>query len=142
GAGSQAGILRPEGMVYFTGIVGVPWQDLVTEESLTQQDTFEYLSAAQLAQSFDLDGEPVNRWDVILGSRGLAMSAKRCRAPNPPAQCGQAPSPPLDPFMIESIEERPIGAENPLSGDAIVAASSTDPFANAINGHEVNHQAN
>src|SRR5690606_15391482 len=38
-----------------------------------------------------------------------------------------------------SIEPRPTGATSPITGDPIVVASSLDPRANAINGHEVDH---
>jgi hypothetical protein len=40
---------------------------------------------------------------------------------------------PSDPFMIESIDPR--SGQNPVTGDAIVAAASTNPLA-TINGHE------
>ena len=139
GVGEHVGTIRPHGRVYFTGIVGVPWQDLVTPASLDDPEVFEYLNAAQLAQEFDYEGQTVNRWDVMLGRRGLAVSSKTCQDAPTTEGCGQAPVPPLDPFMIESIEERPEGAVNPISGDAIVPSSSTNPLANNINGHEVDH---
>jgi hypothetical protein len=140
GAGQHQGTIRPAGRVYFTGIVGVPWQDVVTQESLDDPDVFEYLTGAELATPFNVNGDQVNRWDVMLGKRGRAMSSKPCQEPDAPDDCGQVPVPPLDPFMIESIAERTAGALNPLSGDAIVASSSNNPQANSINGHEVNHQ--
>lgn len=140
GVGANEGTRRPDGRVYFTGIVGVPWQDLVTEASLTDPDVLEYLPAARLSQPVDIGGNQVTRWDVILGTPGLAMSDLRCRTAEPAPGCGAAPVPPLDPFMIESIAERPAGLTNPISGDAIVASTSTDPTANAINGHEANFE--
>jgi hypothetical protein len=140
GVGANAGTPRPEGRIYFTGIVGVPWQDLVTNASLSDPAVLEYLPASQLSQTLDVGGTPATRWDVILGTPGLAMSDRRCRGSVPEPGCGAAPVPPLDPFMIESIDERPAGLTNPISGDAIVASTSTDPTANNINGHEVNFQ--
>lgn len=140
GAGVNAGTPRPEGRIYFTGIVGVPWQDLVTDASLSDPAVLEYLPAAQLSMPVDIGGSQATRWDLILGSPGLAMSDLRCRGAEPAPGCGAAPVPPLDPFMIESISERPAGLTNPISGDAIVASTSTDPRANAINGHEVNFE--
>lgn len=139
GVGAHAGTVRPHGRVYFTGIVGVPWQDLVTPASLEDPDVFEYLNAAQLAQDFDYEGQVVNRWDVMIGRRGLAESSTICQDAPSTEGCGEVPVPPLDPFMIESVEERPEGAVNPISGDAIVPSTSTNPMANNINGHEVNH---
>jgi hypothetical protein len=141
GAGpSNEGIERPNGRVYFTGIVGVPWQDLVTAESLDDPEVLEYLSAEQLSEEFDVAGSQVSRWEVMLGRPGIPLSDKRCKAPEPPAGCGQVPAPALDPFMQESIAERTPGLTNPISGDAIVASTSNDPTANNINGHEANHQ--
>jgi hypothetical protein len=43
-------------------------------------------------------------------------------------------TPPLDPFMRESTDER--SGENPLTHDRIAPSTSIDPLANAINGHE------
>lgn len=140
GVGANAGTSRPDGRVYFTGIVGVPWQDLVTDASLSDPAVLEYLPASRLSEPFDVGGSMATRWDVILGTPGLAMSDRRCRGTVPEPGCGATPVPPLDPFMIESIEERTAGLTNPISGDAIVASTSTDPAANNINGHEVNLQ--
>jgi hypothetical protein len=93
---------------FLVGIVGVPWQDLARETTLTGRE-LEYLDASALAGSFP------SRWELILGD------------PN-------ANVPPLDPFMIESIDER--SGENPLTGDAIVPSNAGR--TNAINGHEQN----
>ncbi|HYO93555.1 MAG TPA: hypothetical protein VER33_03540 [Polyangiaceae bacterium] len=41
---------------------------------------------------------------------------------------------PDDPFMVESAAPR--AGRNPLTGERIVASTSTEPLANAINGHE------
>lgn len=136
---------RDPGLVFFAGIVGVPWQDVATAESLVPgSNVMEYLTADEL----DVNDVPVtrngsealaSRWEVILGSPGLAMSSKTCQDDSGTAGCGDNPVLPDDPFMIESIDERTPGLANPISGDVIVASTSTDPMANAINGHEVNH---
>src|SRR5690606_36506570 len=117
GVGANAGIHRAPGAVYLTGIVGVPWQDLATDESLTNDDVLEYRSALELNVENVSVGETMySRWDVILGDPGMPASHADCET-NP--DCGKAPIPPLDPFMIESIVERPAGAANPISGHNI-----------------------
>jgi hypothetical protein len=92
-------------------IGGVPWQDLATDSSLTG-DELEYLTAQQLKSA--------GRWPVILG--------------NPKNDV-----PPTDVFMRESADER--SGTNPITGDSAVDSSSTDPEANAINGHEQKNPA-
>ncbi len=141
GVGDDYGTVRPHGRVYFTGIVGVPWQDVATPESLDDPATFEYLTAEEIAaETVEVDGEMVSRWEVMLGSPGLAASTRRCQEDPSTPGCGEAPTPPLDPFMISSVAPREFGAKNPISGDAIVDFNSQDPRANHINGHEANHQ--
>jgi hypothetical protein len=63
-----------------------------------------------------------NRWDVILGDPGASP-----------------PIPPGDPFMVESIDPR--SGTNPITGQAIVEATSNNPRA-TINGHEYNVNPN
>jgi hypothetical protein len=88
-------------------IVGAPWQDLATTDSLSSGHAIEYLDGAGL--------ESNGRWPLLIGNRTLNL-------------------PPSDPFMIESTLER--SGQNPLTQAPIVAGSSTNPLANAINGHE------
>jgi len=90
-------------------IVGAPWQDLATSASLLTGHPIEYLDGAAL--------ETNERWPLLLGNRALNL-------------------PPTDPFMIESTSAR-IG-QNPLTLTPIVGPNSTNPLANAINGHEQN----
>jgi hypothetical protein len=87
-------------------IGGVPWQDLATTASLTG-DNLEYMTAAQLETS--------KRWPIILGDPDNYTA-------------------PSDPFMHEGTDVR--SGQNPITGDKIVASSSTNPLANNINGHE------
>jgi hypothetical protein len=104
---------RSQSLVILAGIVGVPWQDLADEASLTGRG-LRYLSAAGLR------GATPNRWDVILGEPDLGV-------------------PPLDPLMVESVDARPLGAEHPLLGSAArVAAPGSEGLPNVINGHEQN----
>jgi hypothetical protein len=87
-------------------VAGVPWQDLATADALAG-NALEYLTADEL----DSQG----RWPVILGDASSNI-------------------PPTDPFMVESPYER--SGQNPITTDPLVPSSSTDPQANAINGHE------
>lgn len=130
---SPSGVVRDEGLVFFAGIVGVPWQDIATDESLADPATMKYRTAYELNVAnvpVTRNGAQTNatRWEVILGNPGVEDS-------------GVLPVLPDDPFMIESIVERPAGLVNPISGDTIVDSTSTNPAANNINGHEANHMA-
>jgi hypothetical protein len=100
------GVDRDRSLFTLAVIGGVPWQDIATASSLTGE-TLEYLSAAELASK--------QRWPVILGSPESNVE-------------------PSDPFMRESTVDR--SGKNPITGDDIVVSTSTDPLANAINGHE------
>lgn len=130
GVGLNAGKHRADGLVFFAGIVGLPWQDVATPESLSEAGTMKYLTAEDLLKTDDAIGG--NRWQVILGQPNFPAGCSG-------AGCGDAPVPPLDPFMIESIAPRTTGAANPISGDLIIDYSSNDPEANSINGHEAAH---
>jgi len=102
---------RDPSLVFLAGIVGVPWQDIATAASLTSPSQLEYLtSSALLAQG---------RWQQLVG--------------NPSANPA---TPPSDPFMIESSGTRQ--GSNPNLASSIAPATSTNPKANAINGHERN----
>lgn len=104
---------REPAQVFLAAIVGVPWQDVATRESLEDPAVLEYLSADELAR---VDPElGMSRWDVILGDPVTG-------------------TPPADPFMHESIDER--SGANPITGDPVVPSSSLNPLANPINGHE------
>jgi hypothetical protein len=109
-------------LVFLAGIVGVPWQDIVTDESLGDPKKIEYLTAAEIASR--------GIWDEILG--------------DPDAH---PPVPPIDPFMLESVEQR--AGVNPRTGIAIQQTQATapgmglGPGGNLINGHEyvIGHKA-
>ncbi|WP_437995585.1 hypothetical protein WMF26_30525 [Sorangium sp. So ce185] len=108
--------------VIFTGIVGVPWQDLARQNALGVPDLDAGLdeqgnpvgglkSAAELGST--LPGSSNNVWDLVVGDPANNV-------------------PPADPFMIESMAPR--AGANPITGDAIVPPSATG--WNAINGRE------
>jgi hypothetical protein len=106
---------RSPEQVLLLGIVGVPWQDVSDADSLTKP------GLKFLGEEGPLSAE---RWDLILGDPGASP-----------------PVPPLDPFMIESPEDRTtlagVPAANPIvPTELLVASSSMDPQANHINGHE------
>ena len=100
--------VRPTDHVFLAGIVGVPWQDIADDASLAGAG-LKYLSAEELEQR--------GRWAALLG--------------DPDASPPVAPS---DPFMRETPDER--SGMNPITHDPIVPASSPDPLASPINGHE------
>lgn len=105
---------RDSSQVFLAGILGVPWQDIATPETLSDPTRLEYLTAAELSRVEPALG--IDRWQLILG--------------DPVAQ-----TPARDPFMNESIGPR--SGKNPLTGHAIVDETSTNPRA-TLNGHERN----
>jgi len=105
---------RDPSLVFLAGIVGVPWQDIADDASLTDPKGLNYLTAKELVEK--------DRWPVLLG------------VPHPAD--GSAPVPPKDPFMIETPVPRQ--GTNPIVNVAISPANSTNPKANVINGHEQN----
>jgi hypothetical protein len=100
---------RDDDLVFLAGIVGVPWQDLATSDSLTSPTELTYLTAEQLTEA--------DRWITILGDPENGVPA-------------------ADPLMHESVAPRT--GTNPITGAPLVDPSSTDPRANPINGHEYN----
>lgn len=106
---TSGGSMRHPSQVIYTGIVGVPWQDLADTASLSGAG-LTYLSAAELEQQ--------GRWDLMLGDP----------AASPPV-------PPTDPFMLETPEER-VGSHPLVPTAQLAPSTSTNPLANSINGHE------
>jgi hypothetical protein len=105
-------IVRRKDYVYFAGIVGVPWQDIATTESLNDPNELSYLPTKQLEK--EVEGQTFTRWDLILGQRGRAALSTFCKQNPGHESCGQKPIPPLDPFMVESITAREAGKPHPL----------------------------
>ena len=98
---------RDPSLITVAGIVGVPWQDLARDPSNT--GTLNYMTAAELRAN--------GRWPMLVGDRRLN-------------------TPPLDPFMRESVDPR--SGTNPVTGHAIQPPSAATALANPINGHEYN----
>ncbi|MGK3987632.1 hypothetical protein WME99_31615 [Sorangium sp. So ce136] len=108
--------------IVFTGVVGVPWQDLARLNATGEPDLLNGLDQDGLpvggnksAEELDapLFGALSSSWEVILGDPANHV-------------------PPADPFMAESITPR-LGA-NPITGDPTIPPSATG--WNAINGRE------
>jgi hypothetical protein len=115
-AASNGKTPRDKGLVFLAGIIGVPWQDIADADSLGGGG-LRYLTAAQIGSE--------GRWDVILGDPKAS----------PPVL-------PTDPLMVETPDDRTtlgIPQTNPITNDTLVPASSTNPTANKINGHEQNN---
>jgi hypothetical protein len=104
---------RDPSLVFLAGIVGVPWQDIADDASLTGAG-LNYLTAKELVAK--------DRWSALLGTpQGATKNG--------------VPVPPSDPFMVESITPR--SGMNTIANVSITAANSPKPN-NAINGHEQN----
>jgi len=112
GSGKAA---RDPSLVLLAGIVGVPWQDIADDASLTGPG-LKYLTATELAQP---DGSGRTRWDYLLGSPAASPVV-----------------PPADPFMRETPTPRSGTSE--LAHVALTPETSMNPRANPINGHEHN----
>lgn len=95
--------------VFLVGIVGVPWQDVADEDSLSDPMRLRYLSFDELDEQ--------DRWSLILGENG---------------------EPPGDGLMLETpVDRSTLGlGPHPLTGDPIAPSTSEDPQENPINGHE------
>jgi hypothetical protein len=106
------------GLVVLGGIVGVPWQDLATRESLEDPRRLDYLSASELVDE--------KRWDVMLGEPSSG-------------------TPPLDTLMLESVDPRTgagMAQGHPLLPGAMIGAPTSTSLTNPINGHELVATAN
>jgi hypothetical protein len=100
---------REEGLVFFAGIVGVPWQDIATADSLSSPRGLTYMTADQIKDA--------GRWELLVPNRATGADPK-------------------DPFMIESIDPRPVGTRNPVPGVDAAITPTNGTMTNPINGHE------
>ncbi|HTQ07013.1 MAG TPA: hypothetical protein VMI54_24310 [Polyangiaceae bacterium] len=98
---------READLVFLAAIIGVPWQDIATADSLTGR-SLSYMTASDLVAN--------NRWPVILGDPDNDVL-------------------PTDPFMIESIDARTAGTPDPVFPSAAITPASSTTL-NPINGHE------
>jgi hypothetical protein len=99
---------RSASLISISFIVGAPWEDLASTDSLGSAK-LTYLDGANL--------ESKQRWPLLLGDPSKNLK-------------------PSDPLMIES--NTPRSGTSPLTGRALVPATSQDPTANPDNGHEQN----
>ncbi|WP_308738125.1 hypothetical protein [Sorangium atrum] len=113
--------VRDPGLVFFAGIVGVPWQDIARQNAQGQPD---------LLNGLNQDGEPVGGFknsDELSAPVGGAASAWELILGDPAKY--QAPK---DPFMVESMKPR--SGTNPITNDTIVGPQEAG--WNTINGRE------
>jgi len=102
------GIMHRNARVVLAGVVGAPWQDLATNDSLSGR-RLDYLTSSEIGAA--------ERWNLFVGIPSINLE-------------------PRDPLMIESIDPRPTGAAHPVVDDAAIAAFTEDANVNPINGHE------
>jgi hypothetical protein len=102
---------RPKGLVFFAGIVGVPWQDLAV--SVDPQQPLVYRKNKSTSDR----NQPTLNWNWLIGERYPEDGIPK----------------PEDALMIESTSPRT--GLNPATGEAL-AASDAAFDANSINGHE------
>ena len=118
---------RDPALVYIAGIVGVPWQDLATPETLADKNKLTYRTASKL------------NWDWLVPQCSRTVDQNKLdpgnKLPRPVAICDKwdLADPPDDALMIESTEPRT--GTNPAL-DLALAPPSAGPLANAVNGHE------
>jgi len=116
-AASNGKTPRDKGLVFLAGIIGVPWQDIADQDSLTGAG-LRYLTEGEM--------ESAGRWDVILGTTNVGTF-------DPPIA-------PTDPLMLEQPDAR--SGMNPITMAPLKPATSTNPQDNPINGHEQANMGN
>jgi hypothetical protein len=110
---------RKQSLVFLAGIVGVPWQDIATKDTLNDPMNLKYMKASELTAE--------RRWDMILGDPANGVL-------------------PTDALMIESMNDRttlqgvnpahPLGLGNLVPTPAIGQMGGGNP----INGNEYKPQ--
>jgi len=117
---------RSSNLVFFAGIVGVPWQDIARTNTNGVPDLKAGLDQEKKARGgfknademvAPLPGKDYNTWDLIIGN---------------PDNYPAADAMPKDPLMDESVDYR--GGSNPVTGDPLDKSPPT--LVNKINGHE------
>jgi len=123
GVNGTTAVPRDQTLIFFAGIVGVPWQDLKTD---TRPDGMPYPNATELHYRTAAQLTKDNIWSVILGNDN----------PDPPNRA--APIPPSDSLMLEAKDARSgVDGENP---PVALAGSEAARRANPVNGHEWKNQ--
>jgi hypothetical protein len=100
---------REPDIVFLAGIVGVPWQDLATTDTVNAPGRLEFKVSSEID------------WRLILGEPGTAETPYRA---------------PVDTLMHESVAPRLDGVAHPVTGVAPAPPESISADANPINGHE------
>jgi hypothetical protein len=104
---------RKQSLVFLAGIVGVPWQDIATEDTLNKPNDLKYLKASELAEK--------DRWKMILGDPKKGIL-------------------PTDALMIESVSDRTtlgVNTAHPLMlGNLAPVPAPGQRGNNPINGNE------
>ena len=114
--------IRDTGLVFFAGIIGVPWQDIARQNEAGVPDLLAGLDSEGNAVGGFKNSDELRRenagalstWDIILGDPANYVA-------------------PTDPHMIEQVEPR--SGTNPITGDQIQPTTAA-VGANPINGHE------
>ncbi len=107
--------LRAPNIVVLLGILGVPWQDVVSPEALDDPNLATLLTAEELQTN--VPGHDYSYWDLIVGDPTNHVAAR-------------------DPLMVESISPR--SGTHPIIGVALAPPEATSADANPANGHEWN----
>ncbi|MBK7583024.1 MAG: hypothetical protein IPI67_22860 [Myxococcales bacterium] len=125
---------RDPALVYIAGIVGVPWHDIATDDTLNDPAKLKYLTATEIAEK--------GRWDWLLPQCKETVDQNKGKnpgnkLPRPIAACDKwdLKDPPDDALMIESSLPR-TGTALALNIPLVDPAGGE--LANAINGHEWN----
>jgi len=120
-----AASMRAPGLIYFATIVGVPWQDIATDDSLSGPG-LEYLTASELSAR--------QRWDWLT-PQCLAWVTDPLPRPVTLCERWDLADEPDDALMVESSLPRTGMALGPK---VPIADPSAGPMANPVNGHEWN----
>ncbi len=124
---------RDPALIYFAGVVGVPWQDIATDDTLHDPTRLEYLTADKITER--------DRWKWLVPECARTVSDQPWRPENDlPRSIGICDQwnrldQPDDALMVESSLPRTGTA---LALGVPLAHPSGGDLANPINGHEWN----
>lgn len=116
---------RDPRLVFLTGIVGVPWQDLATPDTLPDPSGLKLMTTAELAA--------MGRWGWLVPDCVEQVPLSELERPMSICKRWSLSDSPDDPFMIEATSPRT--GTNPATKEP-VAGPSAGPMASSINGHD------